>query len=229
MPIQNNFTKHFLIFLSNTQILDFFSMLYVKFFCVPSNVFRKRLGILFVMSILSILFAKWYFIHNVVLKDTFSIFTLFEIYLLLFLSTGAIYFRLALRLSLFFIFNVLNMDKNLLSFDILYVLGETGDNPDADKPIIDSNSSESPNSKSNTPLSTRRWTLFSYQRNHYRNYYQESHTNSYRNVILCVAVGTCAIGARTVWYLREQTEYAHMHAYKHNKLLRKMNIVLVKI
>lgn len=57
-----------------------------------------------------------------VLKD---IFTLFEIDLLLFLNTGAMYFRLALSLSLFFIFKTLNMDKNLLSFDTHYVLGET--------------------------------------------------------------------------------------------------------
>lgn len=190
VPLQESFLWHLLVFLNRTNILEFFCLLYIKYFCVLDKIFYKRLYILIVASILAVLFAKWYLIQSVFMKNNFSTFTLLEIYLLSFLSIAIVYFRLALNIAMFLIFKTLATDKSLLSLNVLYVLGE------------EPNDLNDPNTK-------RSFIDFSYHR--HRHYH--AHNYAYKDGQMCIAVSTCLLAFGTLYYAKIQANEAVKQSY----------------
>jgi hypothetical protein len=198
---QKYFLDGLLHFLNKTLILDYLSVIFVKFFCVPFNVYHKRLLGIFCISLCYIISSRFVFIQTVFWNSTLTGFYWFVFYIILFLGVSVIYFRLLLYMAIFFVFSAIRMDPNLLSPSILFVLG------------IDENNAaktETPTPKSEVPASSsdKKFSFInvSLTRQYYRQYYAESNISHFR--LLGYVIGICGTAAAvgTFWYSKMQAE-----------------------
>lgn len=201
VTFQQDFLLNFLNLLCKTGFLDLFAIIYIKYFYVDRTLFRKRSYLLLIFSLLGILFSRWYFIQISILHNSFSFMELFEIYLLLFCNLGLLYFRVSLLFARFLVFNSLRLNTNLLSQDILFVLGENDPLP--------SKETDSPQTSSSQK---RRFSLINvnFTRVHNNHHHAAYNNNFYNRLGLCIALGSCIFAAGSVLYARESINQARI-------------------
>lgn len=198
--------KKFLIFLDKTLILDYFSVIFVKFFCVPTKKFIKRLVIIFCLSLCYIICSRIVFIQVVFWNKTFSYNYNFLIYMVLFIGIAVVYFRLLINLSMFLVFSALRIDRTLLSPSILFILDqEDSDMPN--KPLASSRAS-------NTDKTDKKFSFINVTitRDYYRQYFNNANPTTFRyvgyGVAICGAIAACG----TFWYSRVQAQASIVQA-----------------
>jgi hypothetical protein len=190
-----------LIWFDKHLILDYFSVIYVKFFCAPSQIYYYfRLFIIFIINFIYIFCSRGVFIQTVFwnkpLPETYNAI----IYIILFAGISIIYFRLLINLSMFLVNSALHINPSLLSPSILYVLGHD-----------DQVSSEFPknHSSQNTP-ENKRFSLINIS--YYRQYFSSANPNGFRYLGYGLAICGTAVACGTFWYTRVQTQASIIQA-----------------
>lgn len=187
--------QHLLIFLHNSSILDFLAVVYIKFFCVPRNIFIIRLCLLFFISVVYIYTSRWYFYQSVFLHTQFTFFQKVTVYIILLLGLIILYLRIFLSLSMYFTFTTLRLNKSLLSPVVLYVLGE-GD----DTPLTSSSNEPNP--------SNRRFSLINitYTRKYFHQYFSSGNNGGYKSMTIGISLFAVGAAAAAAYYGKLQVE-----------------------
>lgn len=200
---QQYYLNNLLLFLDKTLVLDFLSVVYVKFFCVPTRQFHKRLFIIFVISVSYIVSSRLIFIKTISNDIHLESFQLIFFYLLLFFGISIIYLRLIISASIFFVSASLRINPSLLSPSILFVLGE------------DDQGLPSKLGDSKQPITHDRKFSFinvSLTRNYYRQFFNPSNTGNFRLLGYGIALCGSAAAVGTLYYSKIQADAAVIQA-----------------
>ena len=214
---RQSFITNLLTFMQQANIVEFFSIIYIKCFCIPHHIFRKRLLFLFILNIAYIFLSRWYFYHSKILHEDFTNTTNIFIFLGLFLGIATVYTRLLINLSIFFTKLVLRTDKTLLPSNVLYILGEEGDSPLPPKNI------------STTPIESKKpYSFFNLNitRNYYRQSFSTSNTSLYRGFGIGLGVGTFLVASTAAYYTKIQADAAMLQVQaqiENNAEMRRQN------
>ena len=205
---QKKIIRHFLIILHELNLLDFFATLYVLFFCVPTYIFKKRLLVMLIISILYVITTRYCFIHITLLHENFSNITYIFIYCLLFLGISLIFFRFLINFALFIVPLTLKTSPDLLSESILFVLSEEQD-------------TSNPNPKDLTPESAKKKFSFiniNITRAVYRQHFTLNNTNSYKYFGIGIGLFTLGVTSYAAYYSKIQADTAikQLHAQELN-------------
>lgn len=191
-------------FLEKTLILDYLSVIFVKFFCVPSNIFYKRLCGIFCISLCYIIGSRFNFIQmNFITTPLTGVYS-YVLYIILFLGVSVIYLRILVNISMFFVFSAVRLNPSLLSPSILFVLGIEDQYdlpPKAGAP-------------KEIPASDRKYSLInvSLTRQYFRQHFTNSHPTSFKFLGYCIAFCGTAAAVGTFWYSKIQAEQATIQA-----------------
>ena len=165
--------KKFLILISENGILNIFGYFFLFFFAVSKLRFYITMAIIFSLNIGYIFASRYYFLISKIGMDfNFSFSPILTINLLIF-GLAAIYFRLLLSISYNLILVTLSIDKNLLSQDLLYCVGE-GVDPSSSNKVFD----PSPSSPSSSG-GGKKYNFINV--NYSRSYYRQNYANSAKN------------------------------------------------
>ena len=210
LKTKEKITSTFIFLLYQMELLDFLSVVYIKFFCVPSRLFHLRLLGIFICSVIYMSISRWYFYHNVILHESFSFIQYLLIYFWLILGISIIYLRLLINLSCIFIPLTLRLDPSLLSPSVLYVFGEN--NEDA----LPTQQTPKP---SNKVPNDKRYSFINVNntRKYYRQYFNASHSTSYRNIGLCIGVCGVGLAGLTAYFAKVQADVSTIQANESKK------------
>lgn len=187
--------RNFLIILHKLNILDFLATLYVLFFCVPAYIFKKRIFIMLLISIVYVITTRYCFIHITLLHENFSNMTYIFIYCLLFVGISIIFFRFLINLTLFIVPLTLKTNPNLLSESILFVFSEQ-DTSDS-------------NTKDFTPEATKKkFSFINITRAVYHKHFISNNTNSFRYFGIGIGLFTLGATSYAAYYSQIQANAA---------------------
>ena len=163
---QKNLLSKTLLFFYNMCILDFLAVIHIKFFCVKSAIYYRRLFCIFCVSILHIFFSRWYFFQKTFFEKSFSLEIQGVIFLLLFIGVSISYIRFLLSFSSFIIPLAIKNTPLLLSDSVLYVFGENDNDNNTENKV----SNKFPQNKTSNEVPQKRFSLFNinYSKNYYR-------------------------------------------------------------
>lgn len=200
---QRYLLKKSLLFLDKSLVLDFLSVVYVKFFCIPTAKFHQRLFIIFFVSVFYIISSRLLFINGTFNNITLGNVQLIILYIILFLGIGVIYLRLLINMSMFFVFAALRIQPKSLSPSILFVLGDD-----------DHSVPSKPNNSNQPPDHDRRFSFInvSNTRNYYRQFYNPSHSISFRVIGYGIALCGTVAAVGTMYYTKMQADAAVVQA-----------------
>lgn len=187
---RDNLLTELLVFLSKISVLDYLSGIYILFFCVPRPILIKRYIIICFISLCYITISRYYFYHVTFLHEHL-LYSKHIIYIILVLGIAVTYYRILLSISMFFVFMVLRTNNpSLLHPVVLYVLGETPDEP-----------------KSSNP-SPRNYSLFhiNQSRNYYRENFKASNHGLHRNVGYGIGFFGLVVGFGAAYYGKVQAD-----------------------
>jgi len=203
---QQYFLEKFLILLEKTLILDYFSVIYVKFFCVPPSLFWKRLFLIFCFNFAYILASRIAFINAVFWDHSLS--HTYELFLYTVISLGlcVVYIRLIINISMFLVYSTLRIKPSLLSPPILYVFGVDEDSGEPTPPKPDKPSQKAP--------SNRNFSLINinFNREYYRQFFNNANPGGFRYLGYGLAICGTAAACGTLWYTKVQAEQAIIQA-----------------
>lgn len=206
MVKQKYFFNKFLIFLDKKLILDYFSVIFVKFFCAPPQIYFRRLILIFCINFAYIMCSRGVFIRVVFWDQPLPTNYAFLIYICLFIGISIIYLRLLINLSMFLVYSALRVNPSLLSPSILYVLGH------------EDTSSSSDISKSEIPKpsisSDKKYSLVNVTitREYYRQYFNNINPNGFRYMGYGLAICGTLVAGGTFWYTRVQAQQSIIQA-----------------
>lgn len=189
--------------LSKTLILDYLSVVYVKFFCVPSSIFHRRLFLMFLISVAYIITSRLFFIRTITNNASLTNIQLIILYFVLFLGIAIIYLRLLLNASIFFVFSAVRINPTLLSPSILFVLGEDTELPPKSSAL---GAQPSPSEKKFSLINV------SVTRKYYRQFFTSTHTNTFRFIGYGIAICGTAAAFGTLYYTKIQADQATIQA-----------------
>ena len=152
-------------FLAKTKVLEVLARLYIMFSCGSPLARRARLGMLLVCGLIYMITSRWYFYHARCLNESFELYQLIVIYIIIFIGIMSNYIRLTLTISSFLV-NVTCIHKpKLLSPVSLYIMGELDEDPiPPEKPIGESGNNN------------KRFSLINIDRTRY--YYRQTFSSS---------------------------------------------------
>lgn len=199
--IQNKYFIKLLTILNNALILDYLSVIFIKFFCVPTKIYYRRLLCIFCINLLYIFCSRSVFIKVVFWGEELTGMSAYIIYIILFTGISIIYLRLLLNLSLFFVYSALRIAPHtLLSPSVLYVLGY---NDDVDLPkTSEKNSIDKKFSLINVTTT----------RNYYRQYFSQTQTGNFKFLSYSLAICGAFAAYGTFWYTRTQAQASIIQA-----------------
>lgn len=201
---QHHLLIQVLYFLHKTLLLDFLAVIYIRFFCVPSNVFLKRLFLIFMISVCYIMSSRLYFIHVTFHKNTLPNAYLVLIYLILFLGVTVVYFRLLMNVASFFVLSAYHITPELLSPSVLFVFG-ADENIDSTKPDFSKAVSKNTDNKFSFINITQ-------NRYHYRQYFNTTNAGNFKFLGYCIAFCGSAAAVGTFWYSKIQADQTTIQA-----------------
>lgn len=190
IPKRKTFAEFILNKFHTLGLLEYFVNIYIKFFCQNTKTCFIQTICLYVVSFFYILTSKYIFLNKLFLWEN-NIHFLIMLYLILFISNLAVYYRLLLSTSIIFF----NLTLNILKTE------EFPDNP-KNQPSSTPTSSESQISgKENS-----RSSLFVYTKN-IHNTYQSAPLNTSRFRLIGLSLGFCTlcVGGYAAYQQRLQT------------------------
>ena len=201
--IQGALLHKILLWLDKALILDYLSVIFVKFFATPLEVYYRRLFLLFIVNFMYILVSRVFFVKTIFLGESVDPIYLLLIYIGLFAGISVIYIRLLLNLSTFFVYAAIRIDPSLLSPSILYVLDQEEPLPMIPK----DNGSQGTSSE-------KRYAFVNVNlsKQYYRQYFSGANTNSFRYLGYGLAICGTAVACGTFWYTRVQAQASMIQA-----------------